>query len=382
MGRPAQTSLSSPDGWEADLTSASPAIRTFIDTWRSTSATAAMDAATARLRAQGGTTAPPVALVPLLDLLGAKHQQVQMRASGHTGATARGWTVSTQAGKPWRRTRFTLAHEIGHLLLYQAVAGQPSLFKDLHRDAIRDAIETLCDYAGSTLLLPAQDVREQLAHHRPPEQTDHQADNQAHDHADNPAKRQLGANRSEDEPVQTHTLAVTPGPETDRAARPPLPTGPGLIALYDRYLVSGQVLARRVLELADATDLITWEHRPHREAHPEWRVSGTTRSTREDIPATQTARLFIPQHMSRGHLSPDLIGEAAETGHAYSGAATLTVGGRAATGEMVAFRPLTRTVGHRPLFEGHAVPDETSSTVHLLMRLRSAGPVSRKTKFP
>lgn len=72
---------------------------------------------------------------------------------------------------------------------------------------------------------------------------------------------------------------------------------------------------------------------------------------------------------------------AAEKGFAYASPAAITVGGRRYTGEGLAVGPLHRNETELPLHEGRAVYDEPFSSVYLLMRHESVGPVSRRTNF-
>ena len=66
--------------------------------------------------------------------------------------------------QPKARTRFTLAHELGHTIFYDLDSSPPR--RMLHGEAVRDE-ESFCNLVAAEILMPANMVRAQL-HKRPP----------------------------------------------------------------------------------------------------------------------------------------------------------------------------------------------------------------------
>lgn len=106
----------------------------------------------------GLTTALPRPLAPVTARLGAS----VVRRPGHEGwvrLTRDGAVIGIGNQDSWRRSRWTLAHEIGHLLVLHGLQGHAPAVRALHeRDAYKP-LETLCDIAAQELLCPPVAMR-------------------------------------------------------------------------------------------------------------------------------------------------------------------------------------------------------------------------------
>lgn len=229
-------------------------LRAFSTAWGCADPETAMRRACADLRTRTEQYAPPYALTPMLEALSVVRAKGAQSAGAHgrLHASSTGWTIYRRTDLPWRRGRFTEAHELGHILLYEKLAFNRELLDDLHSDAAHLQVEKLCDIAGAELLMPGDDLGRDLALH---------------------SLETLG---------DYHWF-------------------------YDRYMTSHRALLRRVAEVAANTALTVWTW----QAHPNganWRI-------RESY-CQHLADIYIPRGMSRRRLSPDVVGLALEVGAA------------------------------------------------------------------
>lgn len=129
-----------------------------------TDAFEAMRRACDQLLAQVGEPRPPIKLAPLARLLGAKLDYSEGGPLGREEAAIRfdnGELVLWVSRKKFenyktrKRARFSIAHEIGHLLLFKMLGPE---FLD-HSESSQESYEfseELCDFAGSQILIPRQ----------------------------------------------------------------------------------------------------------------------------------------------------------------------------------------------------------------------------------
>ena len=173
-------------------------------------------------------------------------------AHGRLRASKAGWTVYRRTDLAWRRVRFTEAHEIAHILIYEAIASNRSWLDDLHQAASHELLENLCNFGAAELLVPADDLVAEL---------------RAHPLID----------------IGTYQR------------------------LYDRYLVSRTALLRRVCEVTPDTALTSWAWRDHSKG-ADWRVAFSFTRHLDHV--------YIPNDLSRRRLDPDVISDALELGAA------------------------------------------------------------------
>jgi hypothetical protein len=117
------------------------------------------------LQEQVGAVMPPISLSPILRVLGADVTYVARahRPEGQLAVRGNRWNVIVPPRAPWRRARFTIAHEIGHILLFEALAGDDAAVQALLREDAWPQVEALCDVAAAALLLPQATLREAVA---------------------------------------------------------------------------------------------------------------------------------------------------------------------------------------------------------------------------
>lgn len=306
---------------EASLLGQSPALRLFCERWDSPDVDAAMFKAMAELRRVSGQTAPPFGLQKVLSRVNARSVRSPMSPRGRLQASRDGWVIHVPPDVPWRVGRFTVAHELAHVVLFDAVHADRSLIKELRsEDELWWPIERLCDRGAAEFLVPSDDIRQVL-------------DSEL--------------------------------PESKRDA----------FRLYDRYLVSASVLVSRICDLGEGRSYTTWEHTTTGVKPADWRIT----FVHSNLPK----RSSIPKRLSaQSRLSPNLVAEASRTGFAFAEEATLATNSQRHTGRMFAFNPTMRDKDDTlPTFEGKPVPDNYSPTIHLLIDHRSVGPISQRTRF-
>lgn len=158
------------------------------------------------LRSASTGVGPPFGLRELWVQFGA----TVVRNGAYTGPLARltqrrghrSMTINVRADKSWRRQRFTVGHEIGHLVLFRLAERSRELARALNDPDNWEEVERLCDQTAAELLMPADSV---LA-----------------------------------------DLISTRGPADQ------------LKYLYDRYLVSRAAISRRVVELCPQSGIGLW----------------------------------------------------------------------------------------------------------------------------
>src|SRR6476469_995567 len=121
---------------------------------------AAMVRACSELRVRAAEVHPPFSLHMLAASLGAR---VEVRPGGPEGRVVvrdGRFVVQMREGASWRRQRFTLAHEVAHLLLFSADA-EAGRLRAVPSSSEHDfrAVERLCSVGAAELLMPRNDLR-------------------------------------------------------------------------------------------------------------------------------------------------------------------------------------------------------------------------------
>lgn len=111
---------------------------------------------------RAGRDHAPVPLPRLLSALGARVEEMPLPTAGKLRIDGRGYLVCVKANTRWRRARFTIAHELGHVLLCESLRDQPGTLRALRDPEHWDAVERLCNQAAAELLMPSEDFRQQL----------------------------------------------------------------------------------------------------------------------------------------------------------------------------------------------------------------------------
>jgi hypothetical protein len=120
----------------------------------------AMRAACERARSLVGQNRAPIALTPIARALAARVQWTDRGAGGALSMHADHWVISLARRAHWRRARFTLAHELAHILLFEAV--DPGWVTHLEDPSLLETVERLCDLGAAELLAPRELVHETL----------------------------------------------------------------------------------------------------------------------------------------------------------------------------------------------------------------------------
>jgi hypothetical protein len=254
-----------------------------------------------------GINKAPVPLKPLLKQLSIDFRTVATyrpgRGAASLTATEAGMAISVHDPafqRNYRRTRFSIAHELVHALIIR-VLGNADLVASL--DATPEALaelEFVCDVGASQLLMPPRLVREC---------------------------------------VRARGLSPT-----------------ALLALYDEFLVSRDALLSGIASVLPRGSAMRWRRMARTPAEQvAWRIVGSYPRYASDL-----SRPWLPKGATARHLSHDLPKLVAQTGAAFScESVTVTLGKRdwkrAAYGTFLGRRSRGTS---RPLFSGFVVDDE------------------------
>ena len=269
-----------------------------------------------RLRSEAREIQPPLGLRKMLSILGGR---IRLRddlvgVDGVLEVDHRGYLVGISSHQSWRRQRFTIAHEIGHILLMQSLAQNPKALSSMSHPDHWAHVEALCNFAARELLVPLADLEAQM----------------------------------EPDPLEALDSAM-------------------LAQLYDRYLVSYYALGRRLIDVGlDA--VVFWKRQARRNGRERtWRV---VRAYSEGF--------FIPKQVSaRNHLSPNILESSAPLWpdgllEAGKQVVVFSINSRRVTGHAVVVHVDRKVkVDDRPTFEGFKVPDEPLGSFEAVMLFRA-----------
>lgn len=164
------------------------------------------------------------------------------------------WFIETPVRLNAERRRFSIAHEVGHILLFDSVVQNPALIRELRSAAVWKRVERLCNIGAAHLLMPTATFRAALDTALPP-------------------------------------------------------TRERVEALALQFRVSLAAAARRIPEVHPDWSLIVWQYDTTHRRGAAWRTTV----------ASQTAgQQFLPEGLSSGRLTPDVVEEAAGAGSATS----------------------------------------------------------------
>lgn len=213
------------------------------------------------------------------------------------------WVHDPAFRRNFRRTRFSIAHELVHALIIK-ILGEEDLIASL--DATPEAhaeLESVCDLGASQLLMPSRLVRERV-----------------------------------------RARGLTPV---------------ALLHLYDEFLVSKDVLVWGIASVLPRGSAMRWRNLARTAAEPiAWRVVGSYPRYGLD-----PHRPWLPRGATAKHLSHDLPGAVAQTRTALPcESLTVTLGRRDWTraGYGTFFAPRDRGMS-RPLFSGLEIADEPAA---------------------
>lgn len=265
-----------------------------------------MRIACGRLLKSCGVHTPPVALKPLCDHLSISIKYRNTLGKATLRSTDQGFELwINSVPKYWRHDRFTIAHEIAHVLLITTL-GDLDLLSSLTKseDAFQ-LMEALCDVGALELLMPANAIRANL------------------------------------------------GPYGLRVA--------GLQAMYDHFLVSYRALLMRISRLIPSASVSFW--RKYSRSGSE---ISTLRVIRSYPPYRLRARsTWLPKGTTTKHVLPDIVSRAVESRELIeSDSLHMDIGSAGDTRGIAGVLPLMRRdTSQVPLFSGQPVADEEGMAI-------------------
>jgi hypothetical protein len=137
-------------------------LEAFASTLEASSPEEAMRISCRRLLEEAGQPGGPPPLSRLMARLGARRRDQPLPTAGRLRIDEQGYLICVRSGTPWQRGRFTVAHELGHILLCERLSDQPEMLRALRGSANWEAVERLCNQAAAELLMPAEDFRRQV----------------------------------------------------------------------------------------------------------------------------------------------------------------------------------------------------------------------------
>lgn len=234
----------------------SPALEQFTNKFNAPSPEAAMRLACQKLLDLDEAGEPPIALKPLMRYLGVvslKRRNFSNTLVSGLKTTHYGLEISIQEATAWRRTRFSWAHEIAHIVLAYSL-NDPKLVASLQEDETTyNHVEDLCNLGAGELLMPYNYVKEALIKY-----------------------------------------GFTPD---------------GLSFLYDKCLVSKRALAYRISQIIPSSGIIIWGQYSRKDSDPV-----VMRVVNSYPYSNNVHRPWIPANATaKKHLFPNIVLEAFES---------------------------------------------------------------------
>jgi Zn-dependent peptidase ImmA (M78 family) len=261
-----------------------------------------------------GILKPPIPLKPIMKFLGINFNMSRTSKEAHfwrglTHATANLKYNHTEKkfeiilhnnqNRNWRRERFTLAHEIIHVLIIRAL-NNSKLIESLN--STKEAhieLENLCDFGASELLMPSFLVRKAIGN-------------------DNLSPEKL-------------------------------------LYLYDEFLVSQTALICKIASLEAKTSIIKWRISKDKDETLCFSVDFCYPRYMSNFDSP-----WLPIHTTTKHLNPDIVNEVfISQKPKYDKEVTIKLGKRSwnCTSTVTFFENIGRDV--QPEFDGFSIPDES-----------------------
>ena len=273
----------------------------------------AMRIACRTLLAECGVTAPPVPLNPLLDYL--KMRKVRRATLGSATLRLREnafevW-ISGDASR-WRRERFTVAHEIAHvLLLIGSSDDREGIAPDQEGSREHEEIERLCNLGAAEILMPSRLVLDAL--------------------------------------LESGLSAVS------------------LQRMYDRFLVSFETLLFRLAEALPSSAVILWRKYARHASEP---VTLRVRTSYQRYRQAASAPWLPKDLTAHKHLRPDIVTAAFDQqASVFSRNLIIELNQRVdmCLGVATVLPQPRRIRSQMPLFEGRRVLDEAVSNADVVL---------------
>lgn len=260
-----------------------------------------------------GIEEPPIPLKPLLRALDISFSWSQSHGHWRPGIGAASlqsingqlaiYIHEKRARSNWRRTRFTIAHEITHGLLLRML-GDHNLIASLDKtEQALSELERICNVGAAELLMPTPMMRQSIRQGLSPQ---------------------------------------------------------GMLALYDRYLVSRASLVWRVASLIPFASVTRWRKFARNPTEPNcFRVLGCYPPYDRD-----SIRPWLPKGATTKHLSSSMVQRTAQKEEPeWTNELSIELSGKTWECEaMTTFFPERKGMSNQPHFEGFTVPDETGGS--------------------
>jgi hypothetical protein len=134
----------------------------FCKNYEVTDVKIAMKKACQTLRLNSKIDSTPVQLQNILSHCNAKLVEKELSTNGRLDIGDNCYRVLVQNNLPVSIKRFTIAHEIGHIILTDVLANNPSHLRKTMLSSSWESIEKLCDYAAAQILVPDEDFVESI----------------------------------------------------------------------------------------------------------------------------------------------------------------------------------------------------------------------------
>lgn len=188
-----------------------------------------------------------VAIVP-----GNRKVDGSLEDHGRLSVREQRWRIEVPREISVERRRFSIAHEIGHILLFDAVAENPQLVQQLRSGVLWSRVERLCNIGAAHLLMPSR-------------------------------------------PYGFAADVLMP------------PTRQTVALLASKFQVSLAAAARRIAEVRPEWSVIFWELSTNHPRGAAWRTANLQHRGGQE---------FLPAGMSSARLQPDIVTRAAADGEA------------------------------------------------------------------
>lgn len=235
------------------------ALDTFVQRWRASTPEDAMELAAARAVEDFAKFPPidPVAVASqfgatVTTLPGTRDRKADLLDHGQLQVKEGRWHIRIPLQLSAERRRFSISHEIGHILLFSAVANRAELVRELRSQALYSQVERLCNLGAARILMPTDEFERKLAVFS-------------------------------------------------------MPTLPAIESMASVFFVSLEAAARRVTEIRGEWSVMFWELATDHPRGAAWR---TAQGQQRD------GGVFLPSGMSSSRLKPDIVAAAALEGSA------------------------------------------------------------------
>jgi len=145
---------------EVPLDETEHALGVFRRTYSASTVDSAITAAVESL--MGRAVAVRGRLEDAIDHLGARVEASCIPESATLAVESGRYVIRVRNSDPEARRRFSIAHEIAHVLLFEGVASEPHLMPAIAHRLRNPVVERVCDRAAAELLMPADTFRDSL----------------------------------------------------------------------------------------------------------------------------------------------------------------------------------------------------------------------------